>query len=158
MRDLDVRCEQVVRRSLEEVWRYVAEGYLDHHGRYDPAVVSMRLLTDGPIGVGAVGEEGRRLAGRVQRTRFEVTAFDQPRLFALSDRTGPFALERSYTFEKHPAGTRVSFRFTMSPRGPVRLVFPLLRAPIARQVRANIARLPDAIERHQGAAPELNRS
>ena len=152
MRALDVRCEQVIRRSPEEVWRYVAEGYVDHHGVFDPAVVSMRLLADEPIGVGSVGEEGRRLAGRVQRTRFTVTHFDRPRRFALTDLTGPFALDRSYTFDKAPAGTRVTFRFTMRPHGPMRALFPLLRRRIARQVRANIGRLPDAVERHEGAA------
>jgi hypothetical protein len=150
MGELDVRCEVVVRRSPEEVWRYVAEQYVDHHGCYDPAVVSMRLLTDEPMGVGVVGEEGRKMGPRVQRTRFRVTAFEPPRQFAITDLNGPFALDRSYAFEPDAAGTRVSFRFTMRPKGPMRLLFPLLRNQIEAQVKANIDRLPEAVEAVSG--------
>lgn len=155
MSTLDVRCEQVVARDPEDVWNYVAEGYLDHHGAYDPAVVSMRLLSGAKLGMGAVGEEGRRFAGRTQRTRFEVAAFERPSRFAISDLNGPFALDRVYTFHPHDSGcTRVEFRFTMSPRGPMRLLFPLLRHKIEGQVRENIARLPAAVEGRPSRAEE----
>jgi uncharacterized protein YndB with AHSA1/START domain len=143
---LDVQCTQLVRRSPETVWRYVAEEYFDHHSTWDPAVVGMRRLGDGPLGVGTEGVEEARRMGRVQRTRFRVTAFDPPRRFAFTDIDGPFALDRSYELAPHGEGTLVTFRFTMSPRGGMRLLFPLLRRAIAGQVRVNLGRLPGAVE------------
>jgi hypothetical protein len=144
---LDVQCTQVVRRPIEVVWRYVAEEYFAHHSSWDPAVVGMRRLGDGPLGVGTEGVEEARRMGRVQRTRFRVTDVDRPRRFAFTDVDGPFALDRSYSFAPHADGTQVTFRFTMSPRGAMRLIFPLMRRAIARQVRANIGRLPAAVEK-----------
>ena len=143
---LDVQCTQVVRRPVETVWRYVAEEYFAHHSTWDPAVVGMRRLGDGELGVGTAGVEEARRMGRVQRTPFRVTGWDPPRRFAFADIDGPFALDRSYAFEPHAEGTLVTFRFVMSPRGAMRLLFPLLRRPISGQVRANIGRLPAAVE------------
>ena len=141
---LDVQCTQVVRRPVEAVWRYVAEEYFAHHSTWDPAVVGMR--SEGPLGVGTEGVEEARRFGRVQRTGFRVTAWDPPRRFAFTATDGPFALDRSYSFAPHAEGTEVTFRFAMSPRGAMRIVFPLLRRAIAGQVRANLARLPGAVE------------
>jgi hypothetical protein len=143
---LDVQCTEVVRRPVEAVWRYVAEEYFAHHSSWDPAVVGMRRVGEGPLGVGTEGVEEARRFGSVQRTGFRVTAFDPPRRFASTATDGPFALDRSYSFAPRPDGTEVTFRFTMSPRGAMRIFFPLLRRAIAGQVRANLARLPAAVE------------
>ena len=143
---LDVQCNQVVRRPAEAVWRYVAEEYFAHHSTWDPAVVGMRRLGEGPLGVGTEGVEEARRFGRVQRTRFRVTNFDPPHRFAFTATDGPFALDRSYSFAPSAESTEVTFRFVMSPRAAMRLLFPLLRRAIAGQVRANVARLPAAVE------------
>jgi hypothetical protein len=64
--------------------------------------------------------------------------------FALSNTSGPFALDRTYESKPNGAGCTVSFSFDMRPKAAMRLAFPLLRNTIAAQVRANIGRLPSA--------------
>lgn len=146
MSALVVHCEERVGRTPEEVWSYVADDYFDHHPRWDPAILEMTALTPGPVGVGTRGIETRRFVTR-QRAEFEVTAFEPPRRFAFSNRSGPFSVERAYTFAPDGDGTLLVFDFTMSPKGVMRLPFRWLRSTIERQVRANIARIPALLSR-----------
>lgn len=143
---LTVRCEQHIRRAPAEVWEYVADSYFDHHRYWDPAVVGMEQLTSGSIGKGTLGVETRRFVAR-QHAEFEVTEFRAPTVFALRNTTGPFSLDRAYALSPDNDGTRLAFEFAMSPRGVMRLPFPLLRSTIERQVRANIARIPALLEK-----------
>jgi hypothetical protein len=145
MTGLDVRCEEIIRRSPAEVWRYVAEGYFEHHARWDPAITGMEKTTDGPIGAGTRGVETRRFLGK-QRAAFEIDEYVAPVRFEFRNTSGPFAVERSYVVEPDPAGARLTFTFRMAPTGPTKLIFPLLRRGIERQVRANIARIPRLLE------------
>jgi hypothetical protein len=142
-----LKVTHAVRAATEQgdAWRYVAECYFDNHHRWDPAIVGMLNQTGGPVAKGTVGVETRRFLGR-QRARFEVTEFDAPSgRFALRNLSGPFDLERAYAITDATEGTVIEFTFVMTPKLPVRAVFPLLRGPIERQVRANIDRLGDLL-------------
>jgi hypothetical protein len=142
---LDTTVEVWVPRPPEAVFAFVAEGFFDNHPRWDPAV-EMVKDTPGPVAVGARGREIRRFLGR-QVAEVEVTAFEPPSRFALRNRSGPFELDRAFSFEPVNGGTGIRFSFRMRPRPlPLRLAFPLLRRPIARQVHANIARLGQLLD------------
>lgn len=79
--------------------------------------------------------------GGKQRAGFEITEFDQPSRFALRNTSGPFELDRAYTFEPDDAGTSVTFVFRMAPRAfPFTVLFPMIRGAIAK-VGSNIERL-----------------
>jgi hypothetical protein len=146
MATLEVRCTVLVPGSPERVWSFVAEEYAAHHHLWDPSILEMSL--DGGPTPGATGVEVRRLGPRRQRTRFRVDEAERPRRFAFHDLDGPFDLARSYELAPANGGspaTELTFRFTMSPRGAVRLLFPLIRRGIERQVRANIDRLPGLV-------------
>jgi hypothetical protein len=135
-----------VGRSVESVWEYVVAGFFEHHGAWDPAVVGMTRLDDGPLSVGSRGRERRRFAG-TQEADFTVTELTRLQAFAFRNTTGPFALDRRYDFRADGSGaTVVAFEFDMAPRGAMRLLFPLLRPVIRRQVRANIDRIPALVE------------
>ena len=147
MDNLSVTCDVVVRSTTAQVWQYVAERYFDHHSRWDPAVTGMHQLTDGPVGKGTRGVETRRFITE-QPAEFEITEYEPEARFAFRNTSGPFAVERAYSFVPAGAGTRLTFRFEMAPKGPMKLLFPLLRGTIARQVQANIARIPALVEAH----------
>ncbi len=68
-------------------------------------------------------------------------------LFGPRNTSGPFDLERTYSLHPTTEGTQLIFRFTMTPRGPVCLVFPMLRPKIEDQVHNNMARLRDLLQR-----------
>jgi hypothetical protein len=142
---LDTTVEVRVPRAPAAVFAFVAEGFFDNHPRWDPAV-AMANDTPGPVAVGTRGREVRRFLGR-QVAEVEVTAFQPPRRFALRNRSGPFELDRAFSFEPVDGGTHIRFSFRMRPRPlPLRLLFPLLRPTISRQVHANIARLGQLLD------------
>lgn len=151
MSGLKVRCEERIRRTPEEVWKYVVEAYFAHHANWDPAILGMEQTTSGPVGKGTRGLETRRFVTR-QSAEFEVTEFEKPGRFALHNTTGPFAIDRSYSITPDTDGVLLAFEFDMAPKGVMRLPFPLLKGTIERQVRANIARIPALVEASSGQA------
>jgi hypothetical protein len=133
-------------RTPEEAFAYVAAGFFEHHSTWDPAITVERTSA-GPVGKGATGVETRRFLGQKQRAAFEITEFDAPSRFAFRNTSGPFALERAYTFEPIDDGTAIMFTFRMAPRAfPLTLLFPLIRGKIAKQVASNIERLRGALD------------
>ena len=142
MAGLEVHVEHIVDRSPTDVWAFVVDGFFANHPKWDPALIECRPL-DGsavPPQAGTRGVEVRAFGGK-QRAEFEVTEVDRGRYFAFRNTSGPFALERSYTFAPVERGTRVAFSFRMLPKGAMKFVFPLLRGTVREQVRTNIARL-----------------
>lgn len=142
--ELNLSITVTVPASIERTWHYVAEQYLAHHSSWDPAITDMRLTTPGPLTTGTRGEETRSFAGR-QVAGFQITAMNPDDLFALSNTSGPFDLDRSYRFAAAGIATRLTFAFHMKPRGPMRILFPVLKPLIARQVRVNISRIPQLV-------------
>jgi len=142
MGTLNITTAQAVPAPLAEVWQYVVVGYFENHPRWDPAIVGMRSFTPGPVREGTEGEELRRVGPGRQRARFVVTALEPMREFAFRCTSGPFHLERRYSFSSEDGTTRLEFGFVMAPKGPMKLLFPLMRRSVERQVHANIARIP----------------
>ena len=139
---------------VEAVWAFVAEGFFEHHREWDPAVVGMERLTEGPIAVGLRGRETRSFAGK-QSADFEVTELDRLAVFGFRNTSGPFDLQRRYRFTETESGTGtyVDFDFRMAPKGAMTLLFPVLRPVIGKQVRANIARIPGLVVAATSSAP-----
>jgi hypothetical protein len=139
MNRLDVELTRDLPVSTDVVWDYVVAGFFGNHQRWDPAIVELRKLTEGAVQLGTRGVEVRNFGGR-QEAEFVVTELTPKRRFAFSNVSGPFALERRYDFADG-GRTRLTFHFSMAPKGMTRLLFPLLRGMIAKQVESNIDRL-----------------
>jgi hypothetical protein len=139
MSELDIVLKREVPASVDAVWNYVVAHFFDNHRRWDPAIVALKQLTPGPVGIGTRGIETRNFGGR-QDAEFVVTSLEPKRRFAFANTTGPFKLERQYDFAGD-SRTQLSFHFHMAPKGVMRLLFPLLKGVIARQVASNIDRL-----------------
>lgn len=92
------------------------------------------------------GTETRRFLG-TQTTTFEITELTPKRRLVLHDDPHVWTLTRTYQIAPHGQGATVTFDFDMSPRAWwFRLVHPLVRPLIQRQVRANMARLRTLLE------------
>jgi uncharacterized protein YndB with AHSA1/START domain len=136
-----VQVSFTVAKSPAEVFDFVAARFFEHHPLWDPSIVELTNHTTGPVGVGTRGTEVRRFMGK-QSADFEVTEFEPARRFAFTNTSGPFALDRAYTFEASDGGTRLAFDFDIMPRQlPVRVLFPLVSKTIASQVRTNLGNL-----------------
>jgi len=140
MSELDIVLRRQVPADLDAVWDFVVVNFFGNHMLWDPAIVGLRQLTAEPVRAGTRGVEIRNFGGK-QEAEFVVSALDPRRRFVFVNTTGPFELERQYDFAGDGGGTQFSFRFRMAPKGLMRLLFPLIRGIIARQVEPNIDRL-----------------
>jgi hypothetical protein len=142
MSGIEVSLEHVVPRNTASVWAFVVEEFFTNHPKWDLAITECRRL-DGnaaPIQKGTRGLEVRSFGGK-QSAEFEVTELERQQRFAFRNTTGPFELNRVYTFEPDGGATRLTFSFQMAPKGAMKVLFPLFRGTIRRQVETNIGRL-----------------
>ncbi len=129
------------RCTADAAYRWVADGWSQHHPLWDDGVVRASLPT--PATAGARGTDTRRFFGRLSTSAFEVVTADPPSRLVLRDEPGQWALTRTYTFTpSSDGGSRVSLQFDMQLRAlPLRVLRPVLAPVISRQVRRTVREL-----------------
>ena len=128
----------VVNRPIEEVFNFLAD--IRNETAWNPRVVRLEKTSDGPIGVGTSFEGVYQGLGTL---RTQLVAVERPARFSFRS-TGP---------RMGLAGTFV-LNADLTPRGPFRLLVPLMRPVLARQNASAAARLKAALEgAHGGGAP-----
>ena len=130
----------------EDVYAFIADGYAVNHPRWDAGIVAVEL--EDLVQPGTRGSECRRFLGRTSTTHFEVVAAERPSRLVLRDDPAVWALTRTYRIVAlGPARTRLSLTFDMRPRAlGFRLVYPLVRPLLRRQVRTTVRNLGDVLE------------
>jgi hypothetical protein len=98
-----------VDRPIEEVWARVMDFFnAPRLGRRE-GLLSMRLTSPGPMGVGSTYGERRVILGFETRLTARVTEWDPPNAVAVTMEGGPFrSLVDRFTLEASPDGTRVA--------------------------------------------------
>jgi hypothetical protein len=113
----------LISRPIEEVFDYVAIDFFKNYQRWSPEVVSVRTISDGPISLGATGEQVRIDSGFRTQCRFRVSVFEQARRIDFTGISAPFL--SSYRFQELHGKTRLTFIFEYT--GPELLVLPFKR-------------------------------
>jgi hypothetical protein len=122
-----------VRRSVEEVFDFVGTHYFENHPRWEPEVIEVRRLTDGPIGVGSRGIMVREEYGRRSEAPLEITAFEPSRTIAFRHLGGPMLFELALVMA--PAGvssTDLSVHVQVELQGRLRLLTPMFAFNLPR--------------------------
>jgi uncharacterized membrane protein len=126
--------EIVIERPVEEVFDIVADER--NEPRYNSRLMSVEKTSSGPIGVGtswrAETTRGRR---RIPMT-IDVTAYDRPRRLASRTRLASMDITGELSFEPVSAGTRMQWCWQLQPRGPLKLLGPLIAHQGERQEQA----------------------
>ena len=81
---------------------------------------------EGPAGLGTRVTEVVNLGLRRAEVTWEITAFEQNKLFTWQAESWIGSTRVSYSFDKTVTGTRVTGVLTSQPKGLVRLVSPIL--------------------------------
>lgn len=133
----------LIERTPEDVFDYLVD--LRNEMEWNPGVVSMQKLTEGPLGVGT-----RYLAKWKQSGHIEVecTEFDPPRRWAYHN-GGPVSVTFTVNLTRHGAGTRLAATFDAQPHGWMRLAFPVFVQIMKRQEKANMINLKKTLESKQ---------
>jgi uncharacterized protein YndB with AHSA1/START domain len=130
----------LIERTPEDVFDYLVD--LRNELEWNPGVESMRLLTEGPVGIGT-----RYLAKWKQSGHIEVECIEfAPPLRWAYHNGGPVSITLTVNLERHGAGTRMATTFDAQPHGWMRLVFPVFVQIMKRQEKANMINLKKTLE------------
>lgn len=138
---ITLRREVVVRRPPEEVFEFLADAR--NENRWNPNVVRIDKTTDGPVGPGSTFVGTYRRGGRMT---FELVEYDRPASLAFTGGRRQLGLAATVRVAPAGDGTAVAMRADLRPRGPLRLLEPILRPLVEHQYRDAIARFRDVVE------------
>jgi uncharacterized membrane protein len=133
-------------RRPEEVFAYVDD--LGRHGEWQDEILSTKVETDGPVGVGTQVQERRRLGGREMDANYEITEHDPPRRTAFRGTTGSVRPVGAVNVEPVGDGStsRVIFEFDLVGYGMGKLIAPMARRQSVQIIEANQQKLKERLE------------
>jgi len=112
---------------------------------WNPECLVVEMTSEGPLGVGSTFTGRMRRVGQIKS---EIVALERPSRCSLVERSRGAEGTFDFLFAPYDGGTRVEVRMRLSPRGPLRLLEPLM----ARMARKTLDRLPDTMRRGIDAA------
>jgi carbon monoxide dehydrogenase subunit G len=125
---ITVRKAVLVDRPAEDVFDFLAD--VRNEQRWNPNVVRIERPSDGPLSVGDSFEGVYRRGGRM---RFKLVQADKPSRLVFHGGGRQMTLAATLELERVGSATRVRMEAQIEPRGPLRLLAPLMRKPIQRQ-------------------------
>lgn len=133
--------EILINAPTEAVFDFVANEC--NEPLYNPNMLRADQLTPGPVGVGtrfATVMKGPRST----TVAVEYTGFNRPHLLNSLSRTPGMEIDGGLTFSSEGNRTRLTWTWTLRPRGALRFLTPLVRALGSRQEHNNWT----ALKRH----------
>ena len=129
-------------RPIEEVFEYLTN--LDNAPEWSVEVVDVRH--DGPLQVGATGQDVRMMGKKQVTMPWTVTEFTPPHRMVL-DYTEPFPINAAFLFASTPSGgTRVTCNTEMKPTGRWKLMSPLMAREGAKTDRTQFEKVKRILE------------
>jgi hypothetical protein len=142
----------VIGRPVEEVFDFVADER--NEPQYNPQMTSAEKVSPGPIGVGTKFNSVMTSMGRRVDITIEFTEFDRPQWIAETSHMSGMDIAGTLLFESVPAGTRMTWIWDLRPRGPYRLLGPLVRRMGERQETAIWTSLKRVLESRDDLGPD----
>jgi uncharacterized membrane protein len=136
-----------VDRPIEDVFSFVVDQR--NRASWVKSVRSCELETAEPVSSGSEFSLRVRIHGLPVRFTSEITAIDAPHSFSCRS-NGAMAVEETWRFERSGSATAVRVTFDLRPRGPLRIVHPLMRLGGPRAaLRADHRHLKEVLESHR---------
>ena len=143
---VDVTVEQEIGRERAAVAGFAMDPAND--ARWIKALDSVRVLSDGPVGVGTQVERVASFLGREMRYVNEIVEYDPPRRLAMKSVKAPFPMTVEYEFDAAPDGGTIARIHTGGDAsGFYKLGGPLLGAAVRRGVARDLVELKRLMER-----------
>jgi uncharacterized protein YndB with AHSA1/START domain len=142
------KASTIIRRPVEDVFRFVADGFFDNYPKWSPEVVELKPLSNGPLSVGSMARQVRIDHGHRSESTFKVTELQPNRRISFSGVSNPYRC--AYEFEKPNLpgpSTRVAFTFELSELEVFMRPFEkLIRAAVQEGVERTVKNLKGLIE------------
>lgn len=143
--------EIVIDRTAEEVFDFVSDER--NEPRYNPQMLSVEKVTDGPIGAGTRFRAQMRSGRGTVPLLLEFTTFDRPsRLGSRASFPGA-TTDGELTFEPCGASTLMRWTWDVRPSGAIKLLTPVVAWMGRRQERRIWSELKRCLERMPGPEP-----
>ena len=134
-----------INRSVKEVYDYIVN--VENAPKWQPAVIEVKRLTEGPIRVGTQFKEVAKMMGRQFNTICEITELEVERRFAFKGTSsGPFDYEALYTLEPTGNATRLNIVGKMRAKGLWKFLEPIFKAEVKKESRQEVLRMKSVIE------------
>ncbi len=143
-----IHASTTINRPVEEVFAYV----LDHERNgpeWAPDLVSVEKTTPGPVGAGTTFKQQQKVMGIRRATTLTFVAVEPTSRIEVEAQLGPVAPTMTATFEKSGDGTRVTFQGEPNPKGPLKLLAPVVAKQGQRLWDARVVRLAEVLEAPQ---------
>jgi hypothetical protein len=121
----------LIRRRVEDVYRFVATDFFENYPRWSAEVCELEKLSCGPMRVGVVGRQVRSDGGYRSEARFQVTHYTPLLELRFASMTKPH-FEVHYRFEPVACDTRLTFIFNLE--------LPFLIHPLRHRVAEFVKR------------------
>jgi Polyketide cyclase / dehydrase and lipid transport len=125
----------------QEAFDYLSD--LRNEAEWNPKMRSVQLLTGDPIGIGS--KYRARWAGS-PGTVVEYTRFERPNEWASVADSKMMTIRFSARVTSIPSGSRLTVRMELIPRGPLKLLQPLLRRRMQGQELDNLRSIKNKME------------
>ena len=118
--------------AIEDAFDFIAD--FQRIAEWDPSVLSCHQTSGAAAALGATYDVAVRFAGRTTTMRYEIVESSRPQHLVLHGLTAANKAVDDIQFESITSGTRITWRLTLSSRGPLRVfdsvVAPLIRRPL----------------------------
>ena len=108
-----------------EAFAYMAD--FANAREWDPSVSTAAPLGDRPVGLGSAFDLVARFAGRDVPLRYEIVAYEEPKMVVLEARRPGFVSRDTIAVEPAEHGSVVRYDATLAFRGLGRLVDPVMQ-------------------------------
>ena len=137
-----IRSSVVVPCSPEEAFDYLVD--VRHEQEWNPDMMSVEKLTDGPVGIGT----RYRAKWRSAPTSLvvETISYDRPRSWSHHN-GGPLEVTLTARLTPVAGGTRLDTEFDATPHGAFRLFFPLFVRKMRKVESANMGHIREILGR-----------
>jgi uncharacterized membrane protein len=134
-----------IARSPEDVYAYIDD--LSRHGEWQEQIKEVKVETEGPTRVGSRAREKRQVPGGAREMTYEITEHDPPRRASFRGIDGPVRVVGTVTVSPADGtGSRVSLEIDLVGHGLGKLIVPLARSQLRKQVPLDQQRLKERLE------------
>ncbi|NYF17493.1 uncharacterized protein YndB with AHSA1/START domain [Microbacterium sp. AK009] len=134
----------LIARSRADVFAYLTDA--GRRPEWDETVISERLTSPPPVGVGSTIHSRMRVMGREVDFHWQVTEYLPPGRMAIVSTKGTFPTSLLFELADEAAGTRVSATIDGEPSGMLRLVEPMIEDSIRSTLATGLGRVVRILE------------
>ena len=143
----DVTLRLTIDRPVEEVFAFYVQP--ENHLKWQDGMLDVVQTSEGPVGTGTRFRIRQKLGGQVHDGIFEITEYERPNRLGITATTDRGMIDhRSLAvFDETGDSTRLTLNVWPTPRGWRRMLRPLIKVMIRRQLPRDFNRLKEALER-----------